>query len=196
MTFDCQDELEKIAAEAPHARLVLRIRADDAAAIVQFGHKYGADPDTQAPDLLRMAQHLGMTVVGVSFHIGSGSQTPGAHSAAVAAAKRVFNAADALGMPPLHLLDVGGGFWGRFDACGNVQLDGVAKSINAALEDYFPAGSGVRVIAEPGRYYAEACATMFAQVRTLLRAARLCSCHQLSRLLLAPSADSSAAHRM
>ena len=75
MTFDCVDELEKVAAECPHAELVLRIRADDPSAVVQFGHKYGADPQTEAPMLLAAAKQLGMNVVGVSFHVGSGSQS-------------------------------------------------------------------------------------------------------------------------
>jgi ornithine decarboxylase len=169
MTFDCVDELEKLAAECPHAELVLRIRADDPSAVVQFGHKYGADPQTEAPVLLAAAKRLGMNVVGVSFHIGSGSRSCGAYELAIEAARRVFDDAAAIGYD-MQLLDLGGGFWGRFDATGHVPLEDVSEAINSALASFFPPDGGgkqVEVIAEPGRYFAEACATMYALVTTV-----------------------------
>jgi ornithine decarboxylase len=167
MTFDCLDELDKVADECAAARLVLRIKADDPAAMVSFGHKYGADPDAEAPELLSAAARRGVEVVGVSFHIGSGAQTADAYVGAIGAARRVFDAAAARGLPPLRLLDIGGGFYGRFDAAGAVELGGVAASVNGALAAHFPPECGVRVIAEPGRYFADACATMFTLVHTV-----------------------------
>lgn len=169
MTFDCVDELEKVALECPHAEMVLRIRADDPSAVVQFGHKYGADPVTEVPVLLAAAKRLGMNVVGVSFHVGSGSQSCDAYEHAIEAARRVFDHAAEVGYN-MQLLDLGGGFWGRFDACGNVPLEDVSDAINSALERFFPpdgGGRNVEVIAEPGRYFAEACATMYAMVTTV-----------------------------
>lgn len=166
MTFDCVDELEKIADECPSALLVLRIKSDDPSAVVQFGHKYGADPDTQAPALLEAAKRLRLSVIGVSFHVGSGSQSPDAYSAAIESSRRVFDTAKGLGFE-MRLLDLGGGFMGRFAVGGGVKLKSVAEAINAALAQFFPPGGGVCVIAEPGRYFAEACATMYALVHTV-----------------------------
>jgi ornithine decarboxylase len=166
MTFDCESELEKISEVAPHAQLVLRIRADDPSAIVQFGHKYGADPDTEAPALLDTAKRLGLTVVGVSFHVGSGSQSPAAYLRAIEAARAVFDGGRARGYD-MRLLDIGGGFWGRFSPEGLVQLDEVAEAVNQGLGTFFPQASDVDVIAEPGRYFAESCATMHALVTTV-----------------------------
>lgn len=61
----------------------------------------------------------------------------------------------------MNLLDIGGGFCGgTFGADGRVDLGGVPAAVNAALAVHFPAGCGVRVIAEPGRYFAEAAATL------------------------------------
>eukprot|EP00983_Pelagomonas_calceolata_P033873 1061519-Pelagomonas_calceolata.AAC.3 len=54
----------------------------------------------------------------------------------------------------MELLDVGGGFTGHFDACGNVMFGEIANTINQAVARYFPPERGVRVIAEPGRYFA------------------------------------------
>jgi ornithine decarboxylase len=167
MTFDCLDELDKIADECPAPRLVPRIKAVDPAAMVSFGHKYAADPDAEAPELLSAAARRGVKVVGVSFHIGSGAQTGDAYVGAIGAARRVFDAAAALGLPPLRLLDIGGGFYGRFGAAGAVELGGVAASVNGALAVHFPPECSVRIIAEPGRYFADACATMFTLVQTV-----------------------------
>lgn len=56
----------------------------------------------------------------------------------------------------MELLDVGGGFTGHFDACGNVMFGEIANTINMAVARCFPPEMGVRVIAEPGRYFAGA----------------------------------------
>ena len=64
--------------------------------------------------------------------------------------------------PPLQVLDIGGGFaGGRFGPEGSlVGLGGVPAAVNAALDVHFPPTTGVRIIAEPGRFFAEGIATM------------------------------------
>jgi ornithine decarboxylase len=64
----------------------------------------------------------------------------------------------------MKLLDIGGGFTGRFDAHGHVIFGDIARTINNALSVHFPAESGVRVIAEPGRYFAETSAALIVPV--------------------------------
>jgi len=162
-TFDTVSELEKIAAGNPEFRCVLRIRADDPSARVKLGLKYGADPG-DAPALLKAAKDLGLRVAGVSFHVGSGARDPTTFLSAIAAARAVFDCAELMGHH-MELLDIGGGFSGHFDGGGRVDLGaGVAAAINAALDDAFPEEMGVRVIAEPGRYFAETSATLFTPV--------------------------------
>lgn len=56
----------------------------------------------------------------------------------------------------MHLLDVGGGFSKGLTKA----FRSVAHAINTALDTYFPVGCGVRIIAEPGRYFAEGAATL------------------------------------
>lgn len=49
---------------------------------------------------------------------------------------------DAAGMGfKMELLDIGGGFTGHFDECGNVMFGEIANTINAALATYFPPGA-------------------------------------------------------
>lgn len=72
-------------------------------------------------------------------------------------------AGEALGHT-MKLLDIGGGFTGRFDSHGHVIFGDIARTINSALSVHFPADSGVRVIAEPGRYFAETSAALIVPV--------------------------------
>jgi ornithine decarboxylase len=64
----------------------------------------------------------------------------------------------------MRLLDIGGGFSGRFDECGHVMFGDIARTINTAISVHFPVESGVRVIAEPGRYFAETSAALVVPV--------------------------------
>lgn len=168
MTFDCEDELDKIAEMYPHAQLVLRIRADDPTAQFQLGEKFGADAITEAPVLLAAAKLRSLAVIGVAFHVGSGSQSPESYRSAIREARRVFNIGAAIGFH-FKLLDIGGGFHGRFGVDGAVELDHVASQVNAALHESFPSSkyTGLEVIAEPGRFFAETCVTLFTMVHTV-----------------------------
>ncbi len=90
MTFDNEIELLKIKEHYPSARMVLRILADDPHAACQLGVKFGAAP-SDTLSILQAAKALGIDVVGVSFHVGSGCSNAEAFHDAVASARRVFN---------------------------------------------------------------------------------------------------------
>lgn len=161
MTFDNADELVKIREHCPDARLVLRILADDSRSVCRFGVKFGASPSVAAK-LLRQARDLGCNIVGVSFHVGSGCFDPTAFSDAVEVARSVFNLAEEFGFKP-NFLDLGGGYPG-LDGVDGAPFEQVAAALRGALDRHFPASSGVRIIAEPGRYVAAAAFTLAACV--------------------------------
>jgi len=161
-TFDTLSELHKIAAMNPDFKCVLRIRADDPDARVPLGLKYGADV-SEGPKLLSTAKALGLQVVGVSFHVGSACKNLATFSGAIESARLIFDQAEALGYK-MELLDIGGGFTGHFDAHGNVMFGEIANTINAAIAEHFPMETGVRIIAEPGRYFAETAASLMTPV--------------------------------
>jgi len=149
MTFDGEIELLKIKEHFPSARMILRILADDPHAVCNLGNKFGAAPsDTLA--ILQSAKALGIDVVGVSFHVGSGCSNAEAFHDAVASARRVFNEAATVGYQ-LSILDIGGGFPGHDSS--RISFKDIATVLNDALERYFPEDSGVKIMAEPGRYY-------------------------------------------
>ncbi|XP_045127465.1 ornithine decarboxylase-like [Portunus trituberculatus] len=145
MTFDNETELHKIKAYYPDAKLVIRIRVDSDA-LCHLGVKFGVFPE-DAEALMVAAHDLGLNVVGVSFHVGSGCRDPSVFYRAIASSKMVFEKAVDLGFSP-YLLDIGGGFPGSTSSC----LDEFAEPINRALDMFFPEGCGVEIIAEPGRY--------------------------------------------
>ncbi|KAB8261625.1 pyridoxal-dependent decarboxylase [Aspergillus pseudonomiae] len=142
-TFDNVDELEKIKNYAPSLRLLLRIYADDATALVSLGNKFGAPLDTTKALLLK-AKELGLTVEGVSFHVGSGASNADTFVTAVQNAQRVFQQGKQLGFN-MHVLDVGGGFQ-------DSNFEQMALTLQQTIEKEFPPST--QVIAEPGRYYA------------------------------------------
>jgi len=161
MTFDNETELYKIKDKFPDAHLVLRIKADAAdSQCTSFGVKFGADL-TAVSGLLETALSLCLQVVGVSFHVGSGCRDNTAFPRAIAAAKSVFNKAKLLGFN-MNLLDIGGGFPGHDD--GNMTFTELCSGIEGALTTHFPAGCGVRIIAEPGRYMVASAFTLATNV--------------------------------
>lgn len=152
MTFDNADELRKIAKLYPEAELFLRIHTDDSSSLCRLSLKFGASMDL-TEGLLQTARDLGLNVVGVSFHVGSGASDPRAFLKAVQDAHTVFQQGTAYGFE-MKTLDVGGGF------CSDETFEQMAGVLCAALDEYFPVHSGINLIAEPGRFYASTAFTL------------------------------------
>lgn len=144
MTFDNADELYKIARAHSSAKLVVRILTDDSKSLCAFGIKFGAPLHT-VPGLLGKARELGLNVVGVSFHVGSGCYDPSVYTDAIARARAVFDMGREAGYT-FNLLDVGGGF-------EDALFEQAAAVLTKAIDQYFPDRSALKIIAEPGRFY-------------------------------------------
>lgn len=150
MTFDNEAELHKIKNLYPDAELVLRmLPPDESKSLCKFGMKYGV-PLKLIPSLLKVAKDLGLNVIGISFHVGSGSCDASAFSLAVQAAHVAFAYGRQAGFE-FSLLDIGGGFPGQPDA--EVSFEEICEELSPALDTYFPVSCGVDIIGEPGRFY-------------------------------------------
>jgi ornithine decarboxylase len=160
MTFDNEPELHKIASIFPSARVVLRIKVDDSHSVCRFSAKFGAHMN-DAPHLLQVARALGLQVVGVSFHVGSGCESLDSFVSAIEDARVVFDLGKSLGFN-MQLLDLGGGYPGTSDA--KIPFEPIAQTIQGALNRLFPPTDGLRIIAEPGRYFAAGSFTLVTQV--------------------------------
>lgn len=141
-------------------RLVLRIRCDAKVAQCPLGDKFGCDPVNDAPGLLVLARELGLEVIGISFHVGSGCMDPPVYAKAIYTAKKLFEFAEQIGYA-FSLLDIGGGFPGD----KNTDLYELADIINSALDQHF-AGDEVQIIAEPGRYYVSSAYTLVTRIHS------------------------------
>lgn len=162
MTFDNEPELFKVAELHPNAKMVLRIKVDDSHAVCRFSAKFGAEV-ADAGRLLGLAKQLGVDVVGVSFHVGSGCEDAISYNKAIADARYVFDLAQDMGFE-MTILDLGGGWPGTSNP--KVSFEEIAKVCSAALETYFPEEdalgykNNVTVIAEPGRFYVASAFTL------------------------------------
>ncbi|KAH7443798.1 hypothetical protein KP509_02G051300 [Ceratopteris richardii] len=160
-TFDSEGELYKLHKLNPQAEVVLRIRVCDPGARCPLGVKYGAEME-ECEGLLAVAKHLGLQVVGIAFHVGSGASDPSSFAQGIAQARLLFDLARSMGLTSLRILDIGGGFVS--DGGLGVSFSSAAASINDALDKFFPPSSGVTVIAEPGRFFAEESFTLATQI--------------------------------
>lgn len=170
--FDGEDELYKIAEVRGNERLqlLLRLTTDDKASICQFSKKFGCPVD-EAPQLLEVAKRLGLNVAGVSFHVGSGCGDAMAYVTALQHARRVFDAAEALGMAPLHIVDLGGGFpgdAGGYGGPGMPTFQDIAAAIRTGITSFTSGmphrAESLRFIAEPGRYFVSASTTIVTKI--------------------------------
>ncbi|KAF3701513.1 Ornithine decarboxylase 1 [Channa argus] len=160
MTFDSEVELMKVARCHDNAKLVLRIATDDSKAVCRLSVKFGAQLKS-CRSLLEQAQKLGLDVIGVSFHVGSGCTDPETYTQAISDARYVFDIGEELGFN-MNLLDIGGGFPGSDN--GQLKFEEITAVINPALDKYFPADTGVKIIAEPGRFYVASAYTLVVNI--------------------------------
>lgn len=151
MTFDHEEELVKIASVYKDAELVIRIAVSDPTAQCPLNLKFGCDPVKEAPYLIEKAYSLGVKIIGVSFHVGSGCNDPTAFKMAIQYSRDLFDYGMKVGHS-MTLLDIGGGFPGHERS--KLSFATIASVIGPELDELFPENCGVRIIAEPGRYFA------------------------------------------
>jgi len=150
MTFDNETELHKIKDLYPDAELIIRVLPpEDTKCQCPLGMKFGVHPK-KTKHLLQVAKALNLNVIGVSFHVGSGCYDETAFSSGVASARMVFDIGADVGYK-FSLLDIGGGFPGQDSA--KISFQQICAHLRPSLDYYFPADEGVRVIAEPGRFF-------------------------------------------
>jgi ornithine decarboxylase len=159
VTCDNPIELHKIRQFAPHAGVVVRLRVPNTGSMVELSSKFGCDPG-DAVDLIDEASRIGVTVEGLSFHVGSQCTNFLNFVQALNTAAAVRAEAHSRGHT-IRILDIGGGFPAPYHA--DVKpIDALAQKINAEIDRLFP--DGVEIIAEPGRFIVATAATAIARV--------------------------------
>jgi ornithine decarboxylase len=148
VTFDNAEELAKISRHAPQAGVALRLKVANTGAMVELSSKFGTAPG-EAVDLILLADKLGLTCEGLSFHVGSQTTNFENYVQALALCSSIFNEAKDRGYRKMNLVDIGGGFPARYDETVKPFRE-LARVINHELERLFP--KDIQVLAEPGRF--------------------------------------------
>jgi len=148
VTFDNLEEIRKIKKHAPNAGLALRLKVPNTGAMVELSSKFGASPG-EAVDLILAAAKVGLTVEGISFHVGSQTTNFDNYVQALSLTAAVYKEARDRGYTKMNLVDIGGGFPAPYDATVKPFRE-LAKVVNAELDRLFPAN--IQILAEPGRF--------------------------------------------
>jgi len=146
--FDSAEELDKIAAAAPGARVYCRILVENAGADWPLSRKFGATVD-MACELMQRAVTLGLDAHGLSFHVGSQQMDTAAYAAAIGKVALLFTDLKRAGIEP-RMVNLGGGFPVRYrDEVP--QIEDFARAIMDAMTHHF--GNDLpEMLVEPGRF--------------------------------------------
>lgn len=143
---DAEEELEKIAENAPGAQVYIRLLVGSTEADWPLSRKFGCSPD-MALDLMARAIDLGLDPVGLSFHVGSQTKRPEMWVETLDSVAEVWNQARANGFD-LTLINIGGGFpafYGDAIAPASIYAARVIEMVEARFQ------GAARIMAEPGR---------------------------------------------
>jgi ornithine decarboxylase len=145
--FDSEEELRKLAAHAPGARVYCRLMVVNDGAEWPLSKKFGTSVG-QARRLMPLAAELGLRPWGLSFHVGSQQTDPLAYAKAVGEAAMLFTDLNRSGLD-LRFLNLGGGFPTRYRSDVPAP-EAFADAIMKAMTDHF--GNDLPDMAiEPGR---------------------------------------------
>lgn len=153
MTCDSEIELKKIARSHPNAKVLLHIATEDNIGGEEGNMKFGTTLKN-CRHLLECAKELDVQIIGVKFHVSSACKESQVYVHALSDARCVFDMAGEFGFT-MNMLDIGGGFTGT-----EFQLEEVNHVISPLLDIYFPEGSGIKIISEPGSYYVSSAFTL------------------------------------
>jgi ornithine decarboxylase len=160
VTYDNDEEIRKIKKHAPQAGLALRLKVPNTGAMVELSSKFGAAPG-EAVDLILAADKVGLTVEGLSFHVGSQTTNFGNYVAAINLAANIFKEAGDRGYTKMNLLDIGGGFPAPYDDTVKPFRE-LAGIINREINRLFP--KNIQILAEPGRFLCATAATAISKI--------------------------------
>ncbi|HCE69912.1 type III PLP-dependent enzyme [Ruegeria pomeroyi] len=143
---DAEDELDKIAAHAPGAKVYIRMIVEACQADWPLSRKFGCAPD-KAIAVLDYARSVGLDPVGLSFHVGSQTRRAEMWVPVLDQVAAVWHAARAAGHD-LSLLNIGGGFPAFYGQEVDAPELYAAEVIRLVGERFGDVG---QIMAEPGR---------------------------------------------
>ncbi len=160
LVIDSIYELHKIKLYHPDAQILIRIQTDDSKSRCRFNSKFGVSLD-EVEGIIQIAKQFGICIKGVSFHVGSGCEDASVFRTALSDCKKVCEIAKTHGIT-LELIDIGGGFPGKDDV--KVTFESMGEVINNSIDEFFGEDTGMKFIAEPGRYFVTSSHTLVVSI--------------------------------
>jgi len=146
--FDSGEELEKLARNAPGAKVYCRIRVENDGADWPLSRKFGTTVE-HAKDLMLRAGDIGLDPYGLSFHVGSQQTTTAAYEVAISRVAMLFTDLTEAGVN-LRMMNLGGGFPTRYRGAVP-EIETFAQAIMGAMTRHF--GNALpEMVIEPGRF--------------------------------------------
>ncbi|TFL19418.1 type III PLP-dependent enzyme [Jannaschia formosa] len=143
---DAEEELEKIAENAPGARVYIRVIVENSEADWPLSRKFGCARD-KVLALLGLARDLGLVPYGLSFHVGSQTREARMWTGTLDQVAAIWHEAVDAGFD-LQLLNIGGGFPAFYGE--EIQHPtAYAAAVIELIEARF--GAVPQIMAEPGR---------------------------------------------
>ena len=153
--IDSFEEVEKLKSVKWQGGALLRLLVEDNNSLMPFSRKFGL-PSEKAADLAKFAYANGISLKGVSFHVGSGCMEPEQYKKAIKKSHEVITSLNLAGHNA-DTLDIGGGFSASVE-----QFEKHARKIRCAIVAYEK--RPLKYIGEPGRFFAESAFDLFVQV--------------------------------
>ncbi len=144
---DSEYDLQRIAENAPGAKVYFRLLTEGTGADWPLSRKFGAHPDV-IYNLILQAPELGLVPWGVSFHVGSQQRDIGQWDDAISRAKYIFDAVLEEGIE-LQMINLGGGYPASY-VDPAYSIDEYSAEIMRFIEEDF--GEHIpQLVMEPGR---------------------------------------------
>jgi ornithine decarboxylase len=157
-SVDTPEEVTKIAAIKPDAKLYLRIEVSNEGSTWPLAGKFGASP-AGVDSIIEIAKSLDMQICGVTFHVGSQCSNINNWVEGIKAAKGLFAKLTDQGFVP-ELLNMGGGYPLQFSG-DEPSIEEIGAAVNQALESI---PEHIQVMAEPGRFLVGSAGCLVTQV--------------------------------
>ena len=150
--IDSHEEIDKLQELEWKGSSLLRLRVEDGGSLMPFSAKFGAE-FYNVKALADYAKLKGQDLHGISFHVGSGCGDPQQYKKAIEMSNEAINILKTFGHNA-NVIDIGGGFM----SAGFPDTAKVIRSSRANI------GKNIRMVAEPGRFFAATTHDLFVQV--------------------------------
>ena len=149
---DSREEIDKLHELGWRRNSLLRLRVEDQGSLMPFSAKFGADFEN-VKALAQYASIKGQNLNGISFHVGSGCKEPEQYKKAIEKGKEAISILRGVGHH-VSILNIGGGF----------LTQGFVETAKVIRESQMSVPKDIRVIAEPGRFFASSSHDLFVRV--------------------------------